>query len=224
MLRSFVLAAAVVASPVTASETLFADRTAFTAALSTSVTDDYEAATYGGFSVRTDAQMTAVVGETSYASTGFLPFQINIVSSGRYCAGCNGSFTLGFAGTSVTQGNGVFGVGFDFVNTGDFYSPDEPLYSALVTFGDGATQLYSLGQVVDPQTSFFGITSSRQIASIAFGPDGQPSNVGNFEIDNLTIGSAGRAGVVPEPAAWALMILGFGLVGTMARRRTRLLA
>ena len=36
-----------------------------------------------------------------------------------------------------------------------------------------------------------------------------------FESDNHTVGFA-----VPEPASWALMILGFGGVGAMMRRRT----
>lgn len=34
-------------------------------------------------------------------------------------------------------------------------------------------------------------------------------------IDNLTYG----AGAVPEPASWAMMIIGFGLVGAASRRR-----
>jgi hypothetical protein len=33
-----------------------------------------------------------------------------------------------------------------------------------------------------------------------------------------------RAGGCPEPAAWALMIIGFGLVGSMSRCRTCVLA
>jgi hypothetical protein len=32
------------------------------------------------------------------------------------------------------------------------------------------------------------------------------------------------AGAVPEPSSWALMIAGFGLVGSVARRRTRVVA
>ena len=45
------------------------------------------------------------------------------------------------------------------------------------------------------------------------------SNTGSdgFESDNHTIGS-----LVPEPATWAMLILGFGLVGMVARRRTRI--
>ncbi len=55
---------------------------------------------------------------------------------------------------------------------------------------------------------------------------------GNRWVDlfNSPIGGAGfgpglltfspnRAGAVPEPASWAMMIAGFGLVGAMARRR-----
>ena len=40
--------------------------------------------------------------------------------------------------------------------------------------------------------------------------------VGVFALDNLT---AGVAGGVPEPATWAMMVLGFGAVGAALRRR-----
>ncbi len=40
-----------------------------------------------------------------------------------------------------------------------------------------------------------------------------------FEIDNLSI-----AGAAPEPAAWALMILGFGATGSALRRRSKFAA
>ena len=39
------------------------------------------------------------------------------------------------------------------------------------------------------------------------------SSVNSFEIDNLSTG-------VPEPATWALLVLGFGFVGSVMRRRT----
>ncbi len=42
------------------------------------------------------------------------------------------------------------------------------------------------------------------------------SSSGNsFEVDNF----AGSIGVVPEPATWAMMIMGFGAVGAVIRRR-----
>jgi hypothetical protein len=44
--------------------------------------------------------------------------------------------------------------------------------------------------------------------------------VGGYESDNHTVGYfITKGGVVPEPATWAMMIAGFGLVGFAARRR-----
>ena len=40
---------------------------------------------------------------------------------------------------------------------------------------------------------------------------------GGFVLDNLTLNAAGA---VPEPSAWALLILGFGAVGAGMRRRS----
>lgn len=40
-----------------------------------------------------------------------------------------------------------------------------------------------------------------------------------FRVDNL-VGTADLAGAVPEPAAWALFIAGFGVIGAGMRRRT----
>ncbi|MBL8556886.1 MAG: PEPxxWA-CTERM sorting domain-containing protein [Phenylobacterium sp.] len=52
---------------------------------------------------------------------------------------------------------------------------------------------------------------------------GAGANVGLIEvIDNITYDTLATG--VPEPAAWAMMILGFGGVGAMARQRRRLVA
>ena len=40
-------------------------------------------------------------------------------------------------------------------------------------------------------------------------------NKNSFEIDNLAV----KSGVIPEPATWALLIAGFGLVGASMRRQ-----
>lgn len=48
------------------------------------------------------------------------------------------------------------------------------------------------------------------------------ANAGTTVIGTLDTALVGiTAGAVPEPATWALMIAGFGLVGTAARRRSR---
>lgn len=62
--------------------------------------------------------------------------------------------------------------------------------------------------------------------SIAFRASGNGWQGGGDEawgIDNIRIlGIEAGAGAVPEPSAWALLILGFGLVGGAMRRRTAL--
>jgi hypothetical protein len=40
------------------------------------------------------------------------------------------------------------------------------------------------------------------------------SDTNAFEIDNIVVNSA-----VPEPATWAMMLLGFGAIGFSMRRR-----
>jgi hypothetical protein len=45
------------------------------------------------------------------------------------------------------------------------------------------------------------------------------SAVDNFGIDDITIGDPAQVASVPEPAAWALMMLGFGAIGGALRRR-----
>src|SRR5690349_24903195 len=71
------------------------------------VTDDYSNPGY--VFIQNDAVMSGVLGETDYMTTGFM--NLNIVSGGTYCAGCNGSFLLTFTTTTVGNNEGVNGVG-----------------------------------------------------------------------------------------------------------------
>ena len=43
--------------------------------------------------------------------------------------------------------------------------------------------------------------------------------VGNPNVDTWVVRDAGTGGAVPEPASWAMLIAGFGLVGAIQRRR-----
>ena len=64
----------------------------------------------------------------------------------------------------------------------------------------------------------FGTSSTLTFASAEFNPYGPA-------LDNVSIlGDDGIGGAVPEPASWALMITGFGLVGAAMRRRETALA
>lgn len=197
----------------------YTNQASFVAQLSASITDGYDDAVYGaGFHVYTNAQMNAFFGQTQYVTTGHVDNNV-IAAAGTfahsYCAGCNGSFTLGFQNTSFTTGGGVFGVGFAFFNSGT------PAYNAFVTFGDGSTANFLLPSVPFTSPAYFGITSDLEIASIAIGlPNGGTTQSGNFAMDNLTIGSAAAA--VPGPVVGAGLpglVMAFG--GFLAWRRRK---
>ena len=215
-------------APGHAAETIFSSRAGFLSSLGSSFTDSYEpslgyaspAASY------TDAQMSAVVGQTKYHAISYPDYNgvgdlLAPRPSGQlYCAGCNGAFSLDFTSTSFGTG-GVFGVGFDMVlntNTASF-AP----FSATIQFGDASSIVIPLTEVVDRLAPvFFGITSDKLIKSMTLqGPIPLPEAQQNgfFVMDNLTIGSPSA---VPEPASWAMLIAGFLMAGSAVRMRRAL--
>lgn len=226
--RILALGALLLALPAAQAAVVYATRAAFEATLTSSFTDDYEAAGYQSGDVQnlfnlhihSNAQMNSIVGQTRYTPTGFpnrnLIDLANPAANGLdrnfYCAGCNGSFVLDFTATSFGDSSGVRGVGFDYLNF------DIPAYVAFVTFGDDTTENISIPSASALAPGFFGITSPLSIKSIALGlPDGGIYRSTSFAIDNLTIGAGGPL-KVPEPGTWALV--GTALAALAWRRRT----
>lgn len=192
------------AQPIWATTITFSDRPNYESTLDTIVIDDYEDPNYEY--IQTDIEMSAVVGETSYKSTGFT--DLNFVPSDYYCTGCNSSYEMNFTGTSVSEGNGVFGVGFDFFNS------DTPTYNAYVTFGDNSIMDIQLPVAEFSNRQFFGITSDKLIKTMHLGLAGGVSTIdGSFGQDNLTIGTQ-----VPEPTAVLLIAIGIAGAITTSRR------
>jgi MYXO-CTERM domain-containing protein len=159
-----------------ATPTYYDNLPALQAVMTASVTDDYSNPGYGF--IQNDATMSAVLGETDYESTGFL--NLNIVSGGVYCAGCNGSFELSFQTTSVGNADGVSAVGANI----QFNDPGTP-YFAFITFADGTTDNIQL----PPAGSFWAVSAPERIERIHFGlSNGATTTAGSFGIDNLVIG------------------------------------
>lgn len=92
-------------------------------------------------------------------------------------------------------------VGPDFRNTGGPFAPFD--FNGL-----GARSTFS-NRTLD---AFFTLTTKNN-------PDGTPggSNTAVFTLGQVTTPAAG----VPEPASWAMMLGGFGLLGFASRRRSR---
>ena len=124
---------------------------------------------------------------------------------------------------AAVQNGGSFSVNFGATDLFSFTLGSLDTFNSLtLRFADGTSQLFSGGQITnDPafdsgnQTSTetngtvsYRITSGSLITGATFAASGN-----SFEFDNLAVSA------VPEPAAWGMMILGFGLVGGVMRRK-----
>lgn len=88
-----------------------------------------------------------------------------------------------------------------------------PGLAVTVNFVDGTSMiLQSAGP--SPSAGFYGFRTDQAIASVSLSLAG--SGADSFLLDDLRIAAASGA---PEPAAWALLIAGFGLAGSMLRGR-----
>jgi hypothetical protein len=85
--------------------------------------------------------------------------------------------------------------------------------SVQISVNGGAAQTFTLGN----GENFFGFnaTGGDAITSITFDTNGS----GVVDLRQLRVGGIGDA--VPEPATWAMMLGGFGVMGLSMRRRRR---
>ncbi len=106
------------------------------------------------------------------------------------------------------------------------------LTSAIANFSSTSSTFYGLytstalsNQPVDLDIQphgFAASASSGRYISYAF--NAVTGTYDSLELGQLDIASVAVNSLVPEPATWVLLITGFGLAGTAARRRRRLVA
>ena len=139
---------------------------------------------------------------------------------GQYAAPLNDSTNYLAVPTEGTSGSATLVLANALSNISfDWGSIDA--YNTVSFFGANKQNLGSVtgSQVpgVSADGNQFTSTNNRNV-SFSFGNDRVKSIVFTstnkaFEVDNI-------AGAVPEPATWALMLIGFGFVGAAARRNT----
>jgi hypothetical protein len=150
----------------------------------------------------------AAVNGANYGPSGYAN---GVVSGGNSACACASDFSQPFQSISRA---GLF-----TFNGGFFTSAWNDGATLVIEGRLGGTTLFSNSSIVNtagPNQLAFnwsGIDNLR--FSISGGtPSGLPGAGNYFAVDNLSL-TAG----VPEPMTWALMILGFGLVGGAMRRR-----
>lgn len=156
----------------------------------------------------------------TYTATFGNTFEVSGTGGFTSVTGLNGTMngTLSFAaaeGTTISQNLANFFV-FNDGRGGTYnFSPTSVLTQAY-SFTPGVSSsvgLYILGNVADAFQSFTATPSSLSLSFNSTG--GSPYSASA----TLSVPPAGAVGAVPEPASWALMIVGFGMVGGAMRRR-----
>jgi hypothetical protein len=216
MTRKIILAsgaalALAVASNASAAITVYTDQASFLAAVSGAATDGFEDISIVN---STPSPLSRTVGSYGYTAS--------VSTTSFFGAGSNADHWLSTntaTDTVTLQGftGGVYGVG------GNFFGSDIVGLFALgnvtltATDADGTVSQ----TIVNANTaSFLGFVSSSGVTSVTLASV-QPANAFMWpSANNLILG--GQADVttaVPEPASWAMMIAGFGLIGSAMRRR-----
>ena len=130
-------------------------------------------------------------------------------------------FYLGTVGTSTRVTDyAAGGIGYDLPQDGAFHD-------ILMTTGSGTTVYIDGNTVFTSATDFFGASNSGD--DTKFGDQfynyneyftGQIDRAKFFQgVATYAEATAAAVGGVPEPASWALMLGGFGMLGVASRRR-----
>jgi hypothetical protein len=145
-----------------------------------------------------------------------------------------GDFDFGVAGASGTVSGAVFGSGNSAKGAGDdatfIFTFDAPVFAFGIDIFDlgtaGASSLFILVDGVEHTlfSSVTGATGNQRFGGVT--DAGGMTNISiyatnandNIELDNVSY----RGGAVPEPATWAIMLVGFGGLGAALRRRRAL--
>ena len=130
--------------------------------------------------------------------------------------------TLTFSGAPVNY-FGLYVSGADAGNVISIFSGSTLVYTNdFATIGAGLAPGYFgnpgapfTGQNPTEPYAFYNFFTTTPFTSIVLT---NANNGGLFESDNHTVGTASA---VPEPASWALIVVGFAMVGLSTRRRSR---
>jgi hypothetical protein len=179
----------------------------------------------GGAIVQKDADPSAVV----FAGL-FGAFEVNVYS------GTNGVYPqlLGTSGLTSNTGGGNAGTLDVYVTVTDLSEAPTSFDSSFAvnvlpkkwtltsrTYANANNALWGVGGTLLSSHTFGGIGVYEDLGQAAVGP-GPYSLTARYTIKAPTLGQALSnisVAAVPEPSAWALMIMGFGAAGATLRRR-----
>ena len=219
----FATAAVLAAVPAAAQFTTYNDRGVFNAAAGAISTEDFQSCTgttgvIGTLSASNPGNCTSLLGGISYApDPGFDLYIAGPGQSANATTALGVNFPTG-GNNRISFAGGTTAFGGDFnQNFGGGSQNGGLAFFTVDVFDLGGTLLNTFNfDVASGTTVFFGLTSTT-----GFGSVWVRQLDGYAVIDNVSFTGGG---VVPEPASWAMLIAGFGLVGAVSRRRRAAIA
>lgn len=91
--------------------------------------------------------------------------------------------------------------------------------SVTISYYDPVLKLFGTKSIKTNGQNFMGIYSDSGERFYGVTISGNPTNTGWGQLKQLRLGDV--QGAVPEPATWAMMIVGFGAIGASMRRRRK---
>ena len=190
-------------------------RNAFLAALTAGVsTEDFESETVGAASV----PLTFVGGLGTINGTLSGGGAIRDASvTGTYATSGVQFYDNQFDAFTISFATQIAAFGFYGTDIGDVQQALE----ITLDKGLASERVFTVANTIGaPNASllFWGITdTANPFTTVTFAQSGGD----RFGFDDLTVGDIKQVRGVPEPAAWAMMLAGFGLVGSAMRRRQK---
>ncbi len=125
--------------------------------------------------------------------------------------------TFGYVSSANTPNNSVLTT--PGVKTVSFYWGSIDTYNTLDIYGPGNTLLYTItGNMLPPANGDQGASITNRRIFITAGA-GETITALDFRSTGVAFEFDTIAAAVPEPATWAMLFGGFGLIGLSARRR-----
>ena len=217
--RNFALAAALLATsvPVSAQVTTYGDQGSFSAAAGPVTTETFSGCPGGGFS----GSLSSSAGPCSgiVAGVTYSPQQGSLYIAGAGQSS-NPTTALGldlFSGDpiSIVFDEAITAWGADlYQNFGGGTQSGADAAFVIALYGAGNILIDTLNTMVGSDGGdFFGLTSTTPFVRVEVA-----QTDGYAVIDNVSFSTTTA---VPEPATWAMMLLGFGAVGFALRRGKR---